>query len=198
MTRKDCTSIIIYNNNTSRIQSNYDQVLEYLENGTPVLNRKLEKVLDQLELDEDGFIDHKGDQLILVSPDQVQAILKREYDDLSKSAGLGPETFYKVIRENFLGISWRETSRFLNAQPGYQVSANYTKRINRPILSRHPNGRWQMDLIDISLLESQNSHYRYILNVVDVFTRHLWAVPLKLKRHESSNESSRIFAMRKA
>jgi hypothetical protein len=38
-----------------------------------------------------------------------------------------------------------------------------------------------VDLIDLSNYESHNKHYKYILNIIDVFSRKVWLYPLKKK-----------------
>ena len=40
---------------------------------------------------------------------------------------------------------------------------------------------WEMDLIDLSSLSKYNEIYRYLLNVINIFSRYAWSVPLKDK-----------------
>jgi len=51
----------------------------------------------------------------------------------------------------------------------------------RKIISRFPFDFFQADLIEYPQFKFQNSNYRYILVMIDCFTRKVWAVPMKFK-----------------
>jgi hypothetical protein len=40
---------------------------------------------------------------------------------------------------------------------------------------------WEMNLADLSSLSKHNDKYKYLLNVIDIFSRFAWGVPLKDK-----------------
>ena len=40
---------------------------------------------------------------------------------------------------------------------------------------------WEMDLVDLSFLAKYYDRYKYLLNIIDIFSRHVWSVPLKEK-----------------
>ena len=40
---------------------------------------------------------------------------------------------------------------------------------------------WSADLIDKSSLSKYNNNYKFILTVIDIFTKYAWAIPLKNK-----------------
>ena len=40
---------------------------------------------------------------------------------------------------------------------------------------------WEMDLADLSSLSKYNEKYRYLLKVIEIFSRYAWSVPLKDK-----------------
>ena len=42
----------------------------------------------------------------------------------------------------------------------------------------------QTDLADVALIPNQNNDYRFILTVIDIFSRYASATPLKTKRGE--------------
>ena len=42
-----------------------------------------------------------------------------------------------------------------------------------------------MDLADLSSLSKYNDNYKYLLNVIDIFSRYAWSVPLKDKTSNS-------------
>lgn len=45
----------------------------------------------------------------------------------------------------------------------------------------HPNVQYQSDLVDYSKYQKWNSGWKYILMIMDIFTRKAWAFPLKTK-----------------
>ena len=65
-----------------------------------------------------------------------------------------------------------------------------TKELHRPVKKRFPmlkvrvpckDHTWSMDLVDMMLWADHNDGYKYILNIVDIWTRYAWSVPLKTK-----------------
>ena len=52
---------------------------------------------------------------------------------------------------------------------------------HNPFYSYQRRTNYQADLIDMSKLKYANSHYMYLLVIIDVFSRKLWVMPLKKK-----------------
>ena len=62
------------------------------------------------------------------------------------------------------------------------------KRVNferRRVISNHIDHIWGIDLITMIKYSKQNNNYKYILTVIDFFSKHSWFYPLKSK---TSNE----------
>jgi hypothetical protein len=51
----------------------------------------------------------------------------------------------------------------------------------RKIVVSYPGQILQMDLVDMIKYSRQNSHYKYIINCIDLFSKKLWSKPLKMK-----------------
>ena len=49
---------------------------------------------------------------------------------------------------------------------------------------------WSGDLVDMQQLKSYNRGFRYILNVIDVFSNFVWSVPIKDKTSKTITNSS--------
>ena len=65
----------------------------------------------------------------------------------------------------------------------------------RKIVVYYPGQIIQMDLIDMIKLKHQNSHFQYTLMVIDVFSKKLYAKPLKKKTGmETATEIKKIFS----
>ena len=51
----------------------------------------------------------------------------------------------------------------------------------RHVISNKVNDIWSADLVDMSAFSKKNRGYKYMLNVIDVFSRYAWIKPLKDK-----------------
>ena len=52
----------------------------------------------------------------------------------------------------------------------------------RRVISKHVDDIWAADLVDMQYYSSTNKGYKYILMVIDVFSKYGWAEPLKNKK----------------
>ena len=60
-------------------------------------------------------------------------------------------------------------------------SPQITKLKRQGIIPLYKDETWSADLIDKSSLKNYNNNYKFILTVIDKFTKYAWAVPLKNK-----------------
>ena len=83
----------------------------------------------------------------------------------------------KLKKENLKDIKY-----FIEKQESYQLHKDVKQKFKQ-ILSRGVNENWQMDLMDMSKVGkiSGNKGHNWLLNVVDVYSRHAWSVPIKRK-----------------
>ena len=70
------------------------------------------------------------------------------------------------------------------------LSGQNTYTLHKPVRKTFPRNPytvtniddvWEMDLADLSSLSKYNETYKYLLNVIEVFSRYAWSVPLKDK-----------------
>src|SRR5258708_19408509 len=59
-----------------------------------------------------------------------------------------------------------------------------SKKAQKPIVAIFPNEKWGCDLVDMNRYTKHNKHYRYILTVVDFFSRKAFAEKIKTKDEE--------------
>lgn len=111
----------------------------------------------------------------------IDEVLTQLYETDSNTAGKGSVNFYKYVSEKYLNILRSDCAAFLQKQPAYQLAKEAKHRVNKPILAKYPNQTWGLDLIDCSAYASKNQQFRYILTVVDLFSRKVWLGKLKLK-----------------
>ena len=60
-------------------------------------------------------------------------------------------------------------------------SPQTTKFKRQRIIPVYKDETWSADLIDKSSLSKYNNNYKFILTVIDIFTKYAWAIPLKNK-----------------
>lgn len=54
----------------------------------------------------------------------------------------------------------------------------------RHVIMKDIDDLWQADLIDMHNIEKQNSNFKFILIVIDTFSKYAWALPLKSKNKD--------------
>jgi hypothetical protein len=79
---------------------------------------------------------------------------------------------------------------FLRKQESAQVNFEAKRPSYHHIVAHQVNNGWQADLIDVQSLKSANSHYVFILTILDIYSRRAWAYPMKSK---SAKNVSRAF-----
>jgi Integrase core domain len=96
---------------------------------------------------------------------------------------VGRDSLFHYISKvlNNQNISRRYVAAWLAKQNVQQIYTRKKPQTNiRPIITSKPGAFLQIDLIDFSNQPSAQN-YRYILNVIDVFSRKCWLAPLKQK-----------------
>lgn len=111
------------------------------------------------------------------------SILKRVYETVeSPNSYGGVNALLRNARKIDKSISRSIVEEFLEDQPSYTLHRITRRRFaRRKILSPRPKVIASCDLADMSGLARHNNGYRYILVVIDVFSRFLKAVPVKKK-----------------
>ena len=88
--------------------------------------------------------------------------------------GKGVTNAYKYVASKYINIKRKDVAEFLSKQKDYQLTRNIKKVVNKAIVEKKPNNRWQIDLIDMTKYENYNQGKKYILNCIDVFSRKIW------------------------
>jgi hypothetical protein len=79
---------------------------------------------------------------------------------------------YKVLSRDGYKISIEQIKTFLNNQFTHQLHKPIRKRFpRRPIIVSGPNLLWDVDLLDLKQYTNKNFRNRYIITVIDVFSR---------------------------
>ena len=103
------------------------------------------------------------------------------YYDIQHPAGFA--SVRKLAKATGLGKA--EVEAWLKKQPGYTLHRQARKVYpTRKYIVHDIDEQWQADLAEMQDLARKNRGHRYILTVIDIFSRYAWARPLKSKRGE--------------
>lgn len=80
------------------------------------------------------------------------------------------------------GETFNAVKHYLSSQDAYTLHKQRRLRFpRRKTISKGISDLYQADLVDLSALSRYNDKYRYLLTVIDVFSKVSWVVPLKSK-----------------
>lgn len=180
------------------------ELFNYLNDGQelPYKGRKLKLLRDfanrSVIKGKNILYKEKKEVKIIVPKEKVYEIVKQAYH--SQDGGfIGKEKLYKLLHKLYYGITYRDVLHALNTDETYQIHRLPRKRrILHPIIAKKPNERWQIDFIDmrqnkgpireVKSLESQNRRYKYVLTIIDVFSKFARVIPVKSREFKPNNK----------
>ncbi len=154
-----------------------NRVKNYISNNN--LPEKMKNKYAGFIVRDDYLVFEPIDQVV-IPPEEIKTRVKEIYDEY----GLGSEqkNLYSKVSRRYLGISREQVQEFLKSQEDYQIGKKPLKRIDRKMIYvSDVNKSWYADLLDINPLVTKNKQYRYILVVVDGFSKYVMMVRLKNK-----------------
>ena len=85
------------------------------------------------------------------------------------------------------GVNAKVTSEWLKEQQAYTLHkpARKTRYKTRKYYTSGIDHQWQADLVDMQQENVQNECFKYILTVIDLFSRYAWAEALRTKSMSS-------------
>ena len=87
---------------------------------------------------------------------------------------------YKFFNKRTKGMSLN--NEILAEELHKPIIKNFKRR---KVYSSFKDNIWGADLADMSLISKFNKGIRYLLCVIDLFSRHAWVIPLKNKKGDS-------------
>lgn len=110
--------------------------------------------------------------------DDDDALLRGIYYNTKHTAAYGSVS--NLVKAS--GLSKAAVERWLRTQPTYTLHKARRKRFPMTrYYVRKPNLQFQADLVDYSKFAMHNQGYKYMLMIMDLFTRQAWAFPLRTK-----------------
>lgn len=106
--------------------------------------------------------------------------MQRYYDISDPASFGGVDRLYNAMKR--IGWSKKDVKEFLKDQNTYTLhkERRYSFRRNK-IITYHKDFQHQIDLMDMRQYSEVNDGYKYILVIIDCFTRYCWLKPLKEK-----------------
>lgn len=171
-------------NNIINNQSDYEQLKYFLENNAPppeITNKSrfIRKFQGFAKLG--SKIIYQPLNLEVVPFDEKTNKLKEIFETDDNVVGKGIYGLFKYLQSKYIGFTRNDIQAFMESNSNYQMRQPLTTRTNKPIISKFPNQLWACDLIDMDAFLPSNYKWRYILNVVDIFSRKVWLARLKRK-----------------
>ena len=114
----------------------------------------------------------------------MESVLKNKYFNPNHPGSYSnTENLYKHASRVDSTITRKQVKNFLIGEDSYILYRQ--RRLRFPTAKTHAptlDFSWQTDLCDVSNLANSNDSVRFILFCIDVFSRHLWRIPLKNKK----------------
>lgn len=109
---------------------------------------------------------------------EIKTIWKK-YNYPSKSKLLA------LVKREGTKATMKDIEKFLNKQNTQQIFSKKVRQKPGHIVSFQPDSRFQMDLVDMSNFATKNKGYKWIMMMVDIFNRKLYAYLMKNKTEEN-------------
>lgn len=116
--------------------------------------------------------------------EKVNSILKKIYYNLPTAASyLGPTKLYKVLKARGIqGIGKYTVRKWLQNQDDYSLQRPNRKTFKKAkVVVSGIDDQYDADLADLTRFSTENDGYKYLLVVIDIFSKYLWVQPLKNK-----------------
>lgn len=108
-----------------------------------------------------------------------QAFIKKEYYNIDNRFNV--KSIYAKVKDKFPKVTYNDVKDVIKNQESYQVFKRPVKK-NFPLIANYPFERLQCDLLDLSNKNPvKNNGYKWLMNIVDVYTRYSFSIPLKNK-----------------
>src|ERR1700748_3071156 len=91
----------------------------------------------------------------------------------------GIAKLYEIAKNNNLNVTYNQVKTFVENQTVSQLHKKAPKRTNHPITAPNKKIEYQMDLLDMQKFYKTNGGNRYILVMIDIFTRRGVGIPIK-------------------
>ena len=100
------------------------------------------------------------------------------------------DSLHRLMKQKGQNVMRKEVSDWLAEKETYTFYKPIRRRFTRrKFFLCGIDYLWQADLVDMSHFADENDGYRYLLAVIDVFTKHAWVKKLKKKDSKSVTQA---------
>lgn len=131
----------------------------------------------------------------MVKKEGASDVVKKMY---KSSKGSGVRKIYHKLKNSYSCVAERDVYKVLAKSSVHQrLNVRFENKARlRPVRARTVQIRHQTDLVDMKRLRTKHKGktYRYVLPIIDVFSRYHWLVPLQTKKSSQvARELLRIY-----
>ena len=99
----------------------------------------------------------------------------------------------KLLKHHFHKKTKNTINKALQTLDAYTKHKPVIRKFQRnKVIVGGMNEQWQIDLMDMQKLAKYNKGFKYILTVIDVFSKYAWAIPIKTKSNENVTSALKI------
>ena len=115
--------------------------------------------------------------------EKIHEILENLYLSPSKPSSLGGiDRLFREAKKQIPGLRRNQVKEFLQTQFAYTQHKPARKKFKRrKVIAVNINDVYHMDLVGMQKFAEYNDGYKYILTVIDCFSRYAMAIPIKSK-----------------
>lgn len=119
---------------------------------------------------------------------EVSLAEKAYFDPINPGSYGGVDRLYRQLKSK--GFTRKDVQEYLRGNETYTLHKDrrFHFRRNR-VVAFSKDFQWMADLADMQKYSKQNSGYKYILIVIDVFTKYIWARALHSKQPRSVTQA---------
>ena len=118
-----------------------------------------------------------------MSKREKENLLEKIYFNPKNSSSFGSASnLFKAAKKIDPSITKSFVESWLKSRYEYTLFKKTNKKFRRnKILASYINEFWQIDLLDYSKLSRYNEGFKYLINIIDVFSKYLIVIPIKTK-----------------
>ena len=122
----------------------------------------------------------------------MEDTLKKIYYDIAHPASFGSSyKLYKAVKPIHSNITHKRVKEWLSSQNPYVLHRRIVRKFpRRRIIASGISYQWQCDLAILSSISRYNNNYKYLLVIIDVFSRYL--IVRKTKKKDAAS-MERVF-----
>lgn len=111
-----------------------------------------------------------------------------------KYLGIGSTKLYRIAKDEGHDITMKQVKEFIRRQNEQQVFSRARPKVQGGhITSLYPDHTLQMDIMDMARWASSNNRFKYVLVIIDVFSREGYGYPMKNKSMASTVRAMKEF-----